>query len=65
MRDQLRELGVSGINIGTKYGGKGFNKLEQNLLAFEVWKMDVSVGTFYGVNDQLALEPIYLLGDEE
>jgi glutaryl-CoA dehydrogenase len=60
----LAGLGLAGGTV-QGYGSPGLTATGAGLVSMEFARADGSVGTFYGVHSNLAMQAIYLLGDEE
>lgn len=60
----LRDLPIIGGMIRGS-GSAGLDPLEMGLVAYEMSKVDGSIGTFYGVHSGLAMGSIGLLGSDE
>jgi len=60
---------IKGLNIGgvamKGYGCRGGSALMFGLIALEMARVDVSIATFFGVHNGLAMGSIYLGGSEE
>ncbi|TYP88560.1 acyl-CoA dehydrogenase family protein [Blastococcus xanthinilyticus] len=61
---KLAETGVVG-GIIEGYGCPGMSNVAAGLVAAELARADGSIGTFNGVHSFLAMQSIFLLGDEE
>lgn len=61
---QLAALEVVGCTYNG-YGCGGLGSLFEGFLSLEISKIDCSIGTFFGVQNGLAMGSIYLCGDEE
>jgi glutaryl-CoA dehydrogenase len=60
----LAQLGLAGGTI-SGYGSPGLSATGAGLVSMEFARADGSIGTFYGVHSNLAMQAIYLLGDED
>jgi glutaryl-CoA dehydrogenase len=60
----LAELGLAGGTI-EGYGSPGLTATGAGLVSMEFARADGSMGTFYGVHSNLAMQAIYLLGSDE
>jgi len=59
----LKELGIGGVAING-YGCRGGSALLFGLIAMEMARVDVSVATFFGVHNGLAMGSVYATGSE-
>jgi glutaryl-CoA dehydrogenase len=60
----FKELGIGGLGL-QGYGSAGGSALFFGLAAMEMARVDVSIATFFGVHNGLAMGSIYLTGSEE
>src|SRR5213594_733666 len=60
----VKELNIGGIGM-EGYGCRGGSTLLFGLVAMEMARFDVSIATFFGVHNGLAMGSIYLGGSEE
>lgn len=61
---EMAELGIVGSTY-TGYGCLGLGWLFEGFLSLEISKVDCSLGTFFGVQNGLAMGSIFLCGSEE
>lgn len=60
----MAKLGIAGGTI-SGYGAAELSATAAGLVNMEFARVDGSIGTFYGVHSNLAMQSIYLLGNEE
>jgi alkylation response protein AidB-like acyl-CoA dehydrogenase len=60
----IKELNIGGVAM-QGYGCRGGSALLFGLIALEIARVDVSIATFFGVHNGLAMGSIYLGGSEE
>ena len=60
----IKELNIGGVGM-KGYGCRGGSGLLFGLIAMEMARFDVSIATFFGVHNGLAMGSIYLGGSEE
>src|ERR1700726_2954048 len=60
----LKDLNIGGLAM-KGYGCRGGSVLLFGLVAMEMARVDVSIATFFGVHNGLAMGSIYLVGSEE
>src|SRR5579863_4370721 len=60
----IKELNIGGVAMNG-YGCRGGSALLFGLVAMEMARVDVSIATFFGVHNGLAMGSIYLGGSEE
>src|ERR1700675_597333 len=60
----IKELNIGGVGM-KGYGCRGGSGLLFGLVAMEMARFDVSIATFFGVHNGLAMGSIYLGGSEE
>jgi alkylation response protein AidB-like acyl-CoA dehydrogenase len=60
----LKELNIGGVAM-KGYGCRGGSAMLFGLIAMEMARVDVSIATFFGVHNGLAMGSIYLGGSEE
>jgi glutaryl-CoA dehydrogenase len=61
---KIAELNIVGDTM-SGYGTTPMSAVGSGLLAYELSRVDGSIGTFFGVHVGLAMQSIYLLGSEE
>lgn len=61
---EMAELGVVGSTY-SGYGCDGLGWLFEGFLSLEISKVDCSIGTFFGVQNGLAMGSVFLCGSEE
>ena len=62
---KFRELGIVGLTYPKSLGGQERSNLLDNMIGEEIARVDVSTCTFFGVQNGLALNSIYICGSEE
>jgi alkylation response protein AidB-like acyl-CoA dehydrogenase len=60
----FKELNIGGLGL-QGYGCRGGSALLTGLIAMEMARVDVSIATFFGVHNGLAMGSIYATGSEE
>lgn len=62
---RMGELGLFGINLPEKYGGKGLDTLSYIIAVEEIARVDASQAATLAAHNSLGIYPIYRFGTEE